>query len=161
MSYLKPKITPLRGLNGEWNRANIVGQGGKASGPLSDTLPVSLHLKTRFHGGRVSGPLNEAPSILSRVPSKTCLPCLGTLPPSFFPLFLRISTAWDGCLWFFCDRREKNFEKGVDSRSTNPYCCAPHVVWGRAFGRRSGTEKCLTQGSECPRLISPPRDEAL
>jgi len=59
-------------------------QGGKVSGSLAVMLHGITFANEPDTGGRVSGPLNEAPSILSGVPSKTCLPCLGTRPRSLF-----------------------------------------------------------------------------
>ena len=137
-------------------------QGGQASGPQRVMPPGITPFENqvpRGKGFRTSqrGALHPVESSIQDMPS---LPW-NSSPIFSFPSFCGFFAVRDECLVLFRDGGEKNFEKGVDSRFVNPYCCAPHVVWGRAFGRRSGTEKCLTEGSECPRLSSPPRDEAL
>ena len=126
---------------------------------------VSLHLKTWFHGGRVSGPLNEAPSILSGVPSKTCLPCLGTLPPSFYrpspkppgrraaDSFAPYPAVFRGFSRFLGKQRIW----GLTAGSTFRMVALPMSMGEHKRPDRAG-KKRLTPRPECPRLISPPRD---
>jgi hypothetical protein len=120
-------------------------QGGKVSGSLAVMLHGITFVNEPDTGGRVSGPLNEAPSILSGVPSKTCVPCLGTRPRS---LFFRCCSRW------FYKKRKKNPDKGVDKRARSPYgfVSAPEVP---------GWSGGLTRDWCGFTMISPTREKAL
>ena len=158
-SRLEGKIPQTGGLYRAAKGRRLTTQGGKVSGSLV-VMPTGHHpTAIEKFWGKGSGPLNEAPSILSRVPSKTCLPCLGTLPPSFVSPDSSIGEPGDFQASFV--GQKKNPAKGLTAEATFRMVALPMTLGMAAKTPQQDTEKCLTARSECPRLINPPRDEAL
>jgi hypothetical protein len=138
-------------------------QGGKASGPR--VIPTGItpfeNLVPRGKGFRTSqrGALHPVESSIQDMPS---------LPWNSSPIFLLFSPSTPRGIRHSAGVRHASFagaenicREGLTAEASFRMVALPTSLGTATRTPNSRLRKCLTARSECPRLISPSRDEAL
>ena len=117
-------------------QTTLVGARWKSFRSPQRDVPTSPLWAGGVFGGGVSGALNEAPSILSGVPSETFLPCLDTLPPiSYSPARAHLRAR----------RPSLRRQRAIDIRRDASFAPTPWPSGGPETRRR---DLCVTSGLE-------------